>query len=118
MFLLERCRFTDSLGCTAIALFTVLVDEAVPVYIPNAFTPNGDGVNDSWTIYTNAVKQFKLEIFNRWGEKVFETENSGQGWDGTFKGKPAENGIYVYQGNIVLLNNVTRPVKGTLTLFR
>lgn len=111
-------EITDSLGCTAIALFTVLVDEAVPVYIPNAFTPNGDGVNDSWTIYTNAVKQFKLEIFNRWGEKVFETENSGQGWDGTFKGKPAENGIYVYQGNIVLLNNVTRPVKGTLTLFR
>ncbi|MFN8286245.1 MAG: PKD domain-containing protein [Chitinophagales bacterium] len=111
-------ELTDSLGCKAVQQFTITVDEAVPVFIPNAFTPNGDGVNDSWTVFTTAVKQFKLAIFNRWGEKVFETENSGQGWDGTFKGKPADNGIYVYQGSIVLLNNETRPVKGTLTLFR
>jgi gliding motility-associated-like protein len=109
---------TDSLGCTGTGRITVTVDQALPLFIPNVFTPNGDGANDTWSVISQAVKLFSLKVFNRWGEKVFESESTSQSWDGTYQGQPLPPGTYTYQGNIVYLNNNTLPLKGTVTLLR
>ena len=67
------------------------------VYIPNAFTPNGDGLNDFFKIETIAeFKEFKMYIYDRWGELLFESDDKNYGWDGTYKGKPVQKGVYVY----------------------
>lgn len=71
------------------------------LYIPNSFTPNGDGNNEMFKIYSKIpCDTYSLKIFNRWGEEVFRTEDPlNIGWDGWFKGQPASEGIYVYYLN-------------------
>ncbi len=69
----------------------------VNIYIPNAFTPNGDGINDTFGVKGEGIKNFHLYIYNRWGEKIFETTNPRQQWDGLYAGQPAEQGSYVVQ---------------------
>lgn len=68
------------------------------IWIPNAFTPNGDGLNDLFRVLGNIgrLNGFVFSIFNRWGERVYTTQNKLQGWDGTYKGVPAQFGTYVY----------------------
>jgi len=66
-------------------------------YIPNTFTPNGDGLNDTFGIAGEAVKDFNLQIFNRWGQLVFESENPNDRWDGSFNGEKVPQGVYVYR---------------------
>ena len=97
------------------------------VYIPNAFSPNYDGVNDVFTVYgkeDHCVEQIiDVSIFDRWGGQVYYTDiislNSTQfGWDGTDKGKPANAGIYVYYVNVLLVDGRTIVLKGEVTLIR
>lgn len=75
--------------------------EDARVYIPNLFSPNGDGANDTFRVRANGVAEISLRIFNRWGELLFETTNVQQatetGWDGTYKGKQQPLGSYVWQ---------------------
>lgn len=67
------------------------------LYIPNAFTPDNNGRNDSLIIMSNcSMKSFRLQVFNRWGEKVFETDDIRNHWNGTFRGAPCLEGIYLY----------------------
>jgi len=67
------------------------------LYIPKAFTPNGDGKNDFFVISGyNRCLLYHVDIFNRWGQKVFETSDISVPWDGTFNGKLVEEGTYVY----------------------
>ncbi|MFO7658293.1 MAG: gliding motility-associated C-terminal domain-containing protein, partial [Bacteroidales bacterium] len=68
-------------------------------YIPNAFTPDGDGRNDVFRPIpsVSTISHFSMRVFDRWGGQVFETENIGQGWDGTKNGKPCPEGAYVYR---------------------
>jgi len=56
---------TDANGCVGYGTFTIIVDPAIPVFIPNVFSPNGDGANDQWGVYSSAIKQFTVSIFNR-----------------------------------------------------
>ena len=73
------------------------VETIVPdIYIPNSFTPNGDGLNDVFNIKTvYEFSEFKLVIYNRWGELLFDSDDVNKGWDGTYKGKPVPLGVYV-----------------------
>ena len=74
--------------------------EVIPplsVFIPDAFTPNGDGINDTFGVKGEGIQNFTLRIFNRWGEVVFESYNPKQQWDGTYAGKPVKGDMYVYQ---------------------
>jgi gliding motility-associated-like protein len=74
--------------------------EVIPplsIYIPNAFTPNGDGINDSFGVKGEGIKDFRLVIFNRWGDVIFESTEPRKLWDGRVAGKPVEQGVYVYQ---------------------
>jgi gliding motility-associated-like protein len=82
------CKATDSLIVTA---------ECSSVYVPTAFSPNDDGLNDIFKAFGMDIKNFKLEIFNRWGEKIFETQDINLGWDGNYRGSKAPQGIYVWQ---------------------
>jgi len=109
---------TDANGCKGFGSVTVTVDQSIPIFVPNAFSPNGDGQNDTWGVYSQAIKQLSISVFNRWGEKVFETDNQFSLWDGTYQGKPAQNGVYVYKGYVIYLNDKTRTLKGSVTLFR
>lgn len=78
---------------------SITVDWCAPcLAIPNAFSPNGDGVNDAFApILQCPFPAYYLQIFNRWGQLVFETEDAEKGWDGTFNGQPAPSEVYFYQ---------------------
>jgi gliding motility-associated-like protein len=66
------------------------------VYVPNAFSPNNDGINDLFEIYGNGFAPVQLKIFNRWGGLVFSQTGNDFRWNGEVKGKPAQPGVYVY----------------------
>lgn len=111
---------TDS-GCVGSDTLQVTVIPNYNLFIPNAFTPNGDGTNDYWQIFgkLSGVKQIEVQVFNRIGEKVFESHDLDFKWDGTYKGKDSPNGVYVYQLKIVWIDNHSdNGYKGSLTLLR
>lgn len=86
------------------------------IYIPNAFTPNNDAVNDRWNIPAlDAFPDFELFVFNRYGEVVFKSNKTNRPWDGTFKSSPLPTGAYVY---FIKLNVNNQQLKGTVMLFR
>ncbi|MFN8276011.1 MAG: gliding motility-associated C-terminal domain-containing protein [Chitinophagales bacterium] len=104
--------------CVAKDYITIHVVNNNRFYIPNVFSPNGDGANDEFLIYGKAFKEVRMKIFNRWGEKLFESNSEKQGWDGTFKGVMQEPGVYVYECDIVFLDNKTVNEKGSVTLLK
>ena len=74
--------------------------EVIPplsIYIPSAFTPNGDGLNDTFGVKGEGVLDFHLLIYNRWGTVIFESTNAKTQWDGIYQGQPVQTGTYVYQ---------------------
>lgn len=109
---------TYNQGCTATASVLIGSNGEPPVYIPNAFTPNGDGVNDVWYVYGTGVKDFKATVFDRWGEKVFESTNQSQGWDGTYRGQMEEPGLFVYIVDLVYLSGEQETKQGSISLIR
>ena len=109
---------TDINGCTSIDSVLITVDETKGWYLPNAFTPDGNSVNDVLYFYGTGVKEFILQVYDRWGAKVFETTDAKVGWDGNYKGKAAIAGIYAYQLTITFKSTEVDQVKGNLTLIR
>jgi gliding motility-associated-like protein len=86
------------------------------IFVPNAFTPNSDGTNDSWNIPAlSAIPNFEVRVFNRYGQIVFHTRNTNKGWNGKFNGTDQPVGTYVYLINI---DNGNRILKGPLMLIR
>ena len=89
------------------------------IMMPTGFTPNGDGLNDIFKVkYPFPVKQFYLAVYDRWGEKVFETNKISEGWDGTLKGLPTPQGTYVWIISFTDINNKQQQLKGLVTLLR
>lgn len=110
--------YTDENGCTASEDIVLNVLPVVELYWPNAFSPNGDGNNELFLPYGNNVKLIDWKIFNRWGEKVFQSTNFFQGWDGTYKGVPQAPQLFTYQANVTMMNNSTKQFKGSFMLIR
>ncbi|MFN8287317.1 MAG: gliding motility-associated C-terminal domain-containing protein [Chitinophagales bacterium] len=104
--------------CYGSATLHVDVLPEQPVFVPNSFTPNGDGNNDLFLIYGQDVKTMNLKIFNRWGELVFESTNQLQGWDGTYRGQLQNDAVFTYDVMVTFLNNKKVEKKGTVTLLR
>ncbi len=107
--------------CETSATLPVTVIPQYDLFIPNAFTPNGDGKNEVFNVFGNlqAVKFMEVSIFNRIGEKVFESNDINFGWDGNYKGKPADFGVYTYVLRVVFIDGYTpKFYKGTITLVR
>jgi gliding motility-associated-like protein len=119
-------RITDTdKGCNATDAVTIYVDKTRNLYIPNAFTPNADGVNDVFMVYAaKGIKTIKtFRIFDRWGERLYDAYNLQPndelaGWNGIFKGKPMPPDVYVYYIEVEYLDNYTEPHKGSLNLLR
>lgn len=104
--------------CYGYANLHVEVQPQMPVFIPNTFTPNGDGNNDLFLIYGQDIKTVDLKIFNRWGELVFESNNQFVGWDGTYKGVLQNPAVFTYYATITFLNDKKAERKGSVTLLR
>lgn len=118
-------KVTTADGCMTFDDVTVRVKLERPVYEPNIFTPNEDGQNDIFTIFTNrAGKNLDLlRIYDRWGNRVYEgvdleLNNPTVGWDGMFNGRPAQQGVYAWYAEITFIDNVTVDFKGSITLNR
>ncbi len=109
-----QCRVTDSVFVN----LEYLPCTKENIFIPNAFTPNSDGINDKFFIRTTILKTMHLEIYNRWGNKVFETDTITDGWDGIYKGQPAPLESYGYYLKGECLQGGEIVVKGNLTLFK
>lgn len=89
-------------------------------FLPNAFSPNNDGHNDLFTLkgWKNNVKEFNIIIYDRWGEKVFESNDPEMGWDGTYKGKLTDPAVFVYSINATSISGDKIIRKGTISLIR
>ena len=112
---------TDAHHCATNATNDVVYDDCCKPYIPDAFTPNGDGRNDRFRIlFKGDAKLLNLSVFDRYGERVFYTFNIEEGWDGTFRGKPMDMGTYFYQVKLICGNKGDNVVeyKGDVTLIR
>lgn len=94
---------------------TTITDQ---VYIPNTFTPNGDGLNDEFRIYSNVIREMHLMVFSQWGEKVFESRAQTAIWYGTHGGKPQPSGVYMYVCDMTLANGTKIQRKGSINLVR
>ncbi|HEY4800377.1 MAG TPA: gliding motility-associated C-terminal domain-containing protein, partial [Bacteroidia bacterium] len=90
--------------------------------IPNAFSPNNDGENDVLMIFYKkgifCITEFELNIFNRWGQKVFETARATDYWNGTFNGKMLSSGVYVYYCKIKTTDGQSAVKKGNISILR
>lgn len=108
----------DDNGCSDTATYKVVVGDQFEVFVPNVFTPNGDGFNDVFKIVATGVKEFRCRIFNRWGNEIFSWEDVSKGWDGSslFGGR-APSGAYVYIAEIASLSGETKTLHGWVTLF-
>lgn len=104
--------------CYGSATLHVSVLPQQPVFVPNAFSPNGDGNNDVFMIFGEGISTVNLTIFNRWGELVFESNNQYDGWDGTYKGVLQNPSVFTYNAQITYLNGKKTEKKGTVTLMR
>ena len=71
------------------------MEKPYAIYAPNAFSPDGDGLNDFFKVSGQGIIDFEMEIFNRWGQMVFKSSNINEKWDGTFRGKRFTN-RYIY----------------------
>lgn len=111
---------TDSNGCMGKdSIFVTQKQCLVGLFVPNAFTPNGDGHNDLFRpmLYGNMVN-LDFIVFNRWGQRVFETNTQTAGWDGTINGNPAPPGTYVWYCRYQLDGQSEKTAKGTVILIR
>ncbi len=112
----------DQYGCVTYDTVTIYIVDVICeepyVYIPNAFTPNGDNINDVFNVRTQQGTEIYLAIFDRWGEKIFETYDLSNSWDGTFRGKPCDPGVFVYYCEVICYNNKMYSKKGNVTLIR
>jgi gliding motility-associated-like protein len=88
---------TNSFGCTDTAEIIITVNEDFAFYVPNTFTPNGDGNNDVFFGYGVSIVNFKMLVFDRWGNLIFESSDPAVGWDGTISGTPVQIDTYVYR---------------------
>lgn len=110
---------TNAIGCTASENVVVNV---IPycIKVKNAFSPNGDGINDIWQVYDqfDCLKNIRLTVFNRYGSKVFESKDYRNDWDGRYKGKPVPDGTYYAVIDFLLVSGKTFTTKTDLTIIR
>ena len=113
---------TTNHGCKGAITKEVIIGPDMIIYIPNAFSPNGGGVLDNEDFHvkikSGTYTSFNIQIFNRWGEIMWTADNPNEGWDGTYKNKPAKQDVYSYLVKVTSLGNEEFTYTGTITLLR
>lgn len=109
---------TNMHGCSDTTYQTVIVNPDFYFYFPNAFTPNSNGTNDYFMGYGAGITSYRMQIFDRWGERLFDTNDLYTGWDGTYKGAKCPAGVYVVKFNVA--GSIHNPVQriGSVNLIR
>lgn len=111
---------TNVFGCSTTE--SVTINKDCYIDIPNAFTPDGDGINDYFfprQLLSSGLSGMQMKIINRWGMVVFESSSmNGRGWDGAFNGKPQPQGVYIYIIEVILKNGRSEKYQGNVTLMR
>jgi gliding motility-associated-like protein len=110
----SSCQLSNN-SAAVTALATSLTDD---IFVPNAFTPNGDGKNDVIRVHSEGVKTLKFSVYDQWGELLFATNDMTTGWDGTYKGAREPFGVYIYYLTASMNNGHQVNKKGTITLLR
>ena len=107
----------DSNNCYSEEISASIPDSELEcLTIPNAFTPNGDGINDSWDIQNiELYRDVTIKVYNRWGQIVYETNTPSQKWDGTSNSHPLPSGTYLY---VIFLNNGKHKIQGSVCILR
>ncbi len=114
-------RIQNEFGCFATSRTTVFVAPVYDIFLPSAFSPNGDGNNDVFRMYGNLkdIAYLDMQIFNRWGEKVFETNDHNFSWDGTFKSAVQTPQVFIWQLKLVWVDGHREEWrKGSITLMK
>ena len=110
---------TTADGCSSTDSVVIVVKQACPeIYVPTVFSPNNDGNNDMYCIYGGCIDVFTLEIYNRWGELIFTTNDPEQCWDGSYKGDPVNTGAYVYKLNLTRTDGDVIQQTGNVNVVR
>ncbi|MFN9501317.1 MAG: gliding motility-associated C-terminal domain-containing protein [Chryseotalea sp.] len=104
-------------GLTNVTSNDFRVVKSPNIYYPRAFTPNNDNLNDTFRVYGKYIREFRMKIFNRWGELLFTASNIDDEWDGTFKGKTQPEGTYVFSAEIVDEAGRTSTRSGSIVLL-
>lgn len=105
-------------GCDDEYSERVIIEPAITLYIPNTFTPNDDGINEIFKGEGVGLEEYRMWIFDRWGENLFFSEDMEYGWDGTYKGKQVESGMYIYKFDIIDVEKRQRQYTGEVYLMR
>jgi gliding motility-associated-like protein len=114
-----RVRGIEQSGNQMVSVSNIVKNTLKPtLYIPTAFTPNGDQLNDQFKVVGMHIKEIEIEIYNRWGEMIFHTNNINDGWDGTFKGADAMQDSYVFKVRATAENGETFLKSGVVSLVR
>jgi gliding motility-associated-like protein len=113
---------SDANSCAVTQTYDILAGtgECIPesFYVPNVFSPNGDNYNDIFYVRATSIKSLKLIIYDRWGEKLFETTDVNTGWDGTFRGKMLDDGVFVWYVEAEMNSGTIYKEKGNITLLK
>lgn len=113
-------EYTDNNGCIAHDSVTIIVELNCneDIFVPNAFSPNNDGQNDELNVYGSCLKSISFIIYDRWGNKLFETNDMGSGWNGAYSGNDMDTGVYVYKLSAVTNTNMVINKSGNISLIR
>jgi len=113
-------KVTDNNGCTGVDSTIVYAKNCMfGIYIPTAFTPDNNGINDKFKpVVFGKTLHYNLIVYNRWGSMVFKATDPNQGWDGSIKGVPQENSTFVWTCSYQLEGAPPRKERGTVLLLR
>lgn len=109
---------TTEHGCMDTISGTVEVDPHYTFYIPNAFTPGNDGLNEVWIPQGESIRSFEMTIYNRWDQELFYSASLDNGWDGTFHGRKVPLGVYIYSISVIDILGEPHKYRGTFSLVR
>jgi gliding motility-associated-like protein len=111
---------TNRLGCDSSVTKMVRIFDNYRAFIPSAFSPNDNRLNETWVPFIRAVQSYELKIYNRWGELILETSNPLVGWNGKYHntGNDLQEGVYVYTISVLDIHGERHKEKGTVYLMR
>src|SRR5207245_1684491 len=109
----------NQFGCADTMIKALKFKPSFAIYVPNSFTPNGDGVNDGWFAKGVGVTKYTMQIFDRWGEKIFETNELDNAWVGHNRNSATQikQDVYVWRAQVTDVFNKEHELTGTVTLL-
>lgn len=113
-----QVQTTNQYGCKATDDVWIEITDHYPIYVPNSFTPNYDGLNDVFLVYGEGIIKFEMMIFNRWQHQIFSSNDQQTGWDGMYRGEIVKNDSYIYVINYTTYDGRKHTKTGYVAVIR